>query len=305
MKQLVSIIIPCYNQSHFLDETLQSVLNQTYPNWECIIVNDGSKDLTETIAQSWTKKDNRFQYFYKDNGGLSCARNFGLKKASGHFVQFLDADDILRPEKLNASINQLKKIEENNVVITNFELFTNNSLKTEPAYCHLSLDFFNLDAILNKWDFEFSIPIHCAIFPLQLVKEIGFNQELKAKEDWYFWIQLFQKNINVSYLDVPMVLYRKHSESMTKSNQFMAKNHILVLDKIKEIIPAEVYQKFLLNQTLKYFKMTNKAHLKMVKLKNSNTYVGGLFIKKILSKVGLLSVGKKILNIIVQNFKKE
>ena len=79
----VSIIIPCYNQGQFLDETLASVVNQTYTDWECLIVNDGSVDNTAEIALNWVAKDNRFQYFLKKNGGVSSARNYGIEKAKG------------------------------------------------------------------------------------------------------------------------------------------------------------------------------------------------------------------------------
>ena len=86
MSFLVSIIVPCYNQAQYLPETLQSVLDQTYTNWECIIVNDGSPDATEAVAQEWCEKDHRFIYLKKENGGLSSARNAGLKIAKGDYI---------------------------------------------------------------------------------------------------------------------------------------------------------------------------------------------------------------------------
>lgn len=70
MKFFVSVIVPCYNQAKYLSEALQSVLDKTYENWECIIVNDGSPDNTEEVAKQWVEKDSRFKYFYKENGGL-------------------------------------------------------------------------------------------------------------------------------------------------------------------------------------------------------------------------------------------
>lgn len=78
---LISIIVPCYKQAHYLGEALQSVLEQTYENWECIIINDGSPDNTEIVAKKWIEKDVRFRYLYKENGGLSSARNAGIKKS--------------------------------------------------------------------------------------------------------------------------------------------------------------------------------------------------------------------------------
>ena len=100
---LVSIIIPCYNQAKFLQETLQSVNHQTYSNWECIIINDGSPDNTEEIALEWCYKDVRFKYFKKENGGLSSARNFGILHARGDLILPLDADDKISKNYLSIS----------------------------------------------------------------------------------------------------------------------------------------------------------------------------------------------------------
>ena len=82
----VSIIVPCYNQAHYLDESLQSLLDQTYTNWECILVNDGSPDATEEIAKQWEARDSRFVYLYKENGGVSSARNLGIATAKADFI---------------------------------------------------------------------------------------------------------------------------------------------------------------------------------------------------------------------------
>ena len=90
---LVSIIVPCYNQAQYLSEALESVLQQTYTDWECIIVNDGSPDNTDIIVKDWLQRDNRFKYLYKDNGGLSSARNFGIENSNGTYILLLDADD--------------------------------------------------------------------------------------------------------------------------------------------------------------------------------------------------------------------
>ncbi|MFV8358229.1 glycosyltransferase family 2 protein, partial [Flavobacterium sp. XS1P32] len=87
----VSIIVPCFNQAQYLSEALKSVLEQTYENWECIIVNDGSPDDTKQIAQKWVEKDSRFKYIFKENGGLSSARNEGINYAKGTFILPLDA----------------------------------------------------------------------------------------------------------------------------------------------------------------------------------------------------------------------
>ena len=104
---LISVVIPAYNAEQFLDETLESVLSQTYENWECIIVNDGSTDNTESIAKKWCEKDARFRYFYKENSGASDTRNFGIKEARGEYIAFLDADDLYMPNFLKVCLENL------------------------------------------------------------------------------------------------------------------------------------------------------------------------------------------------------
>ena len=109
MRPLVSIIIPCYNQGQYLNETLMSVYVQTYENWECIIINDGSTDRTDEIAKSWEARDKRFKYYFKKNSGVSSTRNFGILKAAGSYLQFLDSDDLLDARKIEFSINEINK----------------------------------------------------------------------------------------------------------------------------------------------------------------------------------------------------
>ncbi|HZF73410.1 MAG TPA: glycosyltransferase family A protein, partial [Gemmatimonadaceae bacterium] len=91
---LISIVIPCYNRAHIVRETIDSVLAQTYRNFEVILIDDGSTDNTREVVSSYD--DRRIRYFYKANGGLSAARNSGLDSARGEFVAFLDSDDVWR-----------------------------------------------------------------------------------------------------------------------------------------------------------------------------------------------------------------
>ena len=105
---LISVIVPCYNQSIYIDECLQSVLDQTYKNWECIIVNDGSPDNTEEVALRWVEKDARFIYLKKENGGLSSARNAGIEKAKGEWILPLDCDDKIDSQYLELAAIEIK-----------------------------------------------------------------------------------------------------------------------------------------------------------------------------------------------------
>ena len=97
-QSLISVIVPCYNVEQYLDKTIKSIVRQTYTNWECILVNDGSKDGTQDIAEKWVSQDKRFKLINQENQGLSGARNTGLKNVVGDFVYFLDADDLIATE---------------------------------------------------------------------------------------------------------------------------------------------------------------------------------------------------------------
>ena len=104
---LISVIVPCYNQAQYLDECLQSVLDQTYQDWECIIVNDGSPDNTEEVAKKWLAKDSRFKYLYKDNGGLSSARNAGIKESKGEYVLLLNPDTLVQKDTFEKCVEYM------------------------------------------------------------------------------------------------------------------------------------------------------------------------------------------------------
>ena len=94
----VSIVIPLYNKENFIIDTLRSIRAQDFKNWECIMVDDGSKDNTLSVANEYCKRDRRFQYIFQENGGLSCARNTGIKLATGDLLYFLDSDDGIYPD---------------------------------------------------------------------------------------------------------------------------------------------------------------------------------------------------------------
>ena len=97
---LISIIVPVYNAEKFISRCIESLLNQTYQNFEILLINDGSTDKSLEICEEYLKKDNRIKLFSQDNGGLSSARNLGLKFSSGDFLSFIDSDDFIFPEMM-------------------------------------------------------------------------------------------------------------------------------------------------------------------------------------------------------------
>lgn len=300
-KEMISVIVPCYNQAQFLSDALQSVFNQTYPYWECIIVNDGSTDNTESVASVWLLKDNRFKYFYQDNKGLSSARNTGLDSAVGDYIQFLDSDDVLLPMKFDKSLRAIA-MENTSIVISNFAMFENDSNQTTLPFCELKSDYFSYKNILFNWDVLFSIPIHCGFFQKTYFENFRFPLQLKAKEDWILWLSIFKENPKASYIEDTLVLYRLHSGSMTQDPKVMQDNFCNALLYIKVNSNEEDFDKLLastiarLNRTIDGLNnQIIQEKLNFRKVKDSNTYKVGYKIRDFLNSTKLLGIAKVIL----------
>lgn len=200
----VSIIVPCYNQAKYLDECLISILNQTYLNWECIIVNDGSQDATESVAIYWTVKDSRIKYIQKSNSGLSAARNSGITLAQGEFILPLDADDKISPCYVAQAIQEFENDNTLKVVYCFAEKFGNESGRWElPDFSLYNLSQNNLifcTALYRKKDWE-------------LVG--GYDVKMiYGWEDWEFWIAMLKNGGNVKRIEQVGFYYRIKSNSM-------------------------------------------------------------------------------------------
>ena len=153
MQPKISVIIPTYNLSKILTErSIPSVLNQTYKNLECLVVDDGSTDDTEARVKELTRKDNRLKYFKIANGGQSAAKNFGVKQATGEFIAFNDHDDEYLPNYLSVAIEQFKKLPEE-VVYLSGGAINRDEWGGESYYLPKLEPFWKL-AIGNGWVFR-------------------------------------------------------------------------------------------------------------------------------------------------------
>lgn len=297
---LISIIIPCYNQGQFLNEAVSSVFNQTYSNWECIIINDGSTDGTEKIANEWVSKDNRFKYFYKEKGGVSSARNLALEKVNGNYVQFLDSDDLLDSRKLELSLLYLSKSqkESEKLVISDFRMLSMDSKITEP-YCKLDEQAFDFESLLYQWNETFSIPIHCGFFEASLFKNIRFPENLTAQEDWIVWVNIFKLDVQAIFVVEPLALYRQNpgSRMMTKS---IFKDQMLAYEYFKTILTESEFYSLSKVLISRYYREQEVFKNRLNGVKNSKTYQTGLMIKKILKALMLLNFFKKLFPILLK-----
>ncbi|NGY37450.1 glycosyltransferase family 2 protein [Flavobacterium sp. XN-5] len=208
MKTLVSIIVPCFKQAHFLSESLQSVLDQTYPYWECIIVNDGSPDNTELVVKQWLGNDSRFKYIYKDNGGLPSARNAGIKNAKGEFILALDADDILHADYIKKMLPVLVANHRLAIVSCYRYFFIKNKSNIIKEYKASGSNYRNLM-------FENRL-MPSSLYRKKCWEEVGGYDESMNKgfEDWEFWLNITKRGWEFQFVEEFLFYYRKAKKSM-------------------------------------------------------------------------------------------
>lgn len=203
----VSIVVPCYNQAQYLDESLSSVLNQTYTDWQCIIVNDGSPDDTEKVAQQWEIKDPRFIYLYKENGGVSSARNLGIQKAKAAFILTLDADDKYETSFLEKAMTVLVATPEIGIVSSWGRYFTNEKqLQIYKLLGKSTVDFLFQNGAIGT-----------SLFRKECWEQVGGYDENPENglEDWEFYLRVCALGWNVHIIEEVLFYYRQHETSRT------------------------------------------------------------------------------------------
>jgi len=214
-----SIIIPLFNKENFIKNTLKSVLNQSFIDFEVIIINDGSTDKSEEKILEFN--DVRIQYFYKENGGVSAARNFGIEKAKSNYITFIDADDYWYPNFLQEMFENSNRFPELKVFSAVIEVET--SKKVIPS--SYSIVKTGDCEIVNYFDAslkETVICTSCAVFHKSVFEKTGnFDINLKSGEDTDMWIRiglnypiLFSWKILARYVYDPKSLTKNHKTTI-------------------------------------------------------------------------------------------
>jgi glycosyltransferase involved in cell wall biosynthesis len=247
---VVSVIVPCYNQGCFLADALDSILNQTYTNWECIIVNDGSTDNTEEVALKYRNQDARFRYIKTPNSGLSSSRNTGIKSAKGDFIQLLDSDDLIEKYKLQDAVDFLPADNCQNIIpyssmryFENDDIVTPQILGRESFVAHVEIKKEDSTAsqkavVYARNPFVISAPI----YPITLFNTIGyFDEELGALEDWDFHIRCINASYKFHHLYSlhGKTLIRLHNSSMMRNQQLLDLNfyRLIIKHNLRKIEP--------------------------------------------------------------------
>jgi glycosyltransferase involved in cell wall biosynthesis len=228
---LVSIIIPCYNYGWLLPETLESVLKQSHAEWECLIIDDGSSDNTKQVSEAFASKDDRIRYIYQVNGGMSNARNNGLRLAKGEYIQFLDSDDLLAPDKLSIQVAFLYENSDVDIVYSDVRFFQHEDANV------ISRSFDMRDTpwvrrvegtgeVIVGPLIEFNdIVINSPLTRASLIHKAGlFDEYLRSVEDWEFWVRCAINGANFKYLPTDKnawALVRVHPTSTSQNRDRM------------------------------------------------------------------------------------
>jgi glycosyltransferase involved in cell wall biosynthesis len=238
---LISIIIPTFNRAHLLFETIESVLTQSYTNWECFIVDDFSTDKTKDFLINIKKIDKRFNYYIKtsdDKKGASASRNIGLQKIKGDYIQFLDSDDILAKNKLSEQLKTLGTTLNFDLATCKWEYFTD--VKKDIEVFKENIFYKNFNTIREYFNLvgEYGgfFPLHCFLISKKIFQKSGFwNESLTLNDDGEFIFRILINSEKIIFCPKTYVLYRiNFANSLSSQKSFYSIESLLISWKIIE-----------------------------------------------------------------------
>ncbi len=252
---LISVIVPCYNYGSLLKDCVDCLIAQTYSNWECIIIDDGSTDNTRQIAESLIQGDSRISYFVQDNSGPTVARNSGLTKAKGEFIQFLDADDLLENMKFEKQLALFQKNSDVDLVYGNVKYFRTENVSQQ--FDNMSLEGSKPwmkklsgsgEKLIKAFLSENQMVIQAPLFKKTLTEKFGkMDESLHYNEDWELWTRFAIGNAKFLFDESAGTnsLVRVH-DSYSKDNLKMFIHGLHASLKMDRSITGRQYKKILI-----------------------------------------------------------
>ncbi len=223
----VSVVIPCFNRGHLLDDAVSSCREAYGGPLEVVVVDDGSTDprTQQHLDALPALPATDLQVVRQANAGPARARNVGLARCTGEYVQFLDSDDLLYRNKIEHQLSHLTLDPETDVSISDYHLCdeTRSSFTRPPP--SISSHPLTLDSFLYQWERGLSIPIHAALFRRSALRGPSpWPEVVRGKEDWLFWISLKLRGVRLGYLPLRLCAYRMHGENMTRDWDAMSQD---------------------------------------------------------------------------------
>jgi len=237
---LVTVIVPCFNYARYLQQCVESLLQQSYTQWECIIVDDGSTDDTPAICARLASIDQRILAIRQLNAGLSAARNAGIRRASGEFIQLLDADDLLQPGKLAAHAGYLQANPAADIVSGAAAFFNEGAggrLREWKSPRVEGEGIAALEVLVNANPLLVNAPL----LRRQVFESVGlFDEKLRAHEDWEFWLRCALKGSRFAHHSAGpngLALVRQHGQNMSTARPMMLDTAMAVREQLQAALP--------------------------------------------------------------------
>ncbi len=278
---MISVIIPTYNRASFLKEAIQSVLNQDYfvrdafVPFEVLVIDDGSTDNTEEIVKSFRSK---VKYRFKEQRGVSAARNLGLDLARGEYIAFLDSDDLWKEEKISIQMNFMSTFPEARICYTE-EIWIRRGVFVNPKKIHRKYSGWIFDRVLPLC----LLSLSSALFRKGVFGKIGkFDEELPACEDYDFGIRLAQK-YPIYLLPKPLIIKRGgHSDQLSRKYWGMDRFRVKALEKAIHLPLTPHQEKLVRQEIVKKCRILVQGFKKREKISEAQKY--SLILDKYKSK---------------------
>lgn len=213
---MISIVVPVYNCEKYVAQCLKSILNQTYSDFEIIVIDDGSSDKSYEICKGFELLDDRVKVYNKKNEGVSVARNDGIKKAKGEYIGFVDADDVIHPQMYEKLIGAIEGSV--GVAFCNYSSFINEIPALDEKKNCCSVLEMNRIEVFRRFYSTYDIPyVSCCtkLISSSLLKDTGFECGLAYGEDNLVAMQCYDHAEKIEYVDYPFYFYRKNDSSAT------------------------------------------------------------------------------------------
>lgn len=298
---MISVIIPCYNYGHLIQDTIESILQQSYRDLEIIVINDGSSDNTEEVVKKCAVKDSRVQYFKFPNAGLGASRNRGLEIAKGEYIQFLDADDLIESKKFELQLKLFAENPNTDIVYGSVRYFTKDPFDPAdrlytywgtnkewmPKYSGNGLSFLPKAV---KGNFAH---LSSALFRKKFADKVGlFDNEISAVADYHFYLRCAIADGVFLYHDDPGAwsLVRWHPDNMSKNLNRMWSEEKSMHEKLRPLLKEQPEAMGNNENAIKSFSYKLDKSWK-------NAFLSGgkfEFLKKTLKALGLEKFARKI-----------
>lgn len=251
MKPEISVVMPVFNGEKWITETLKNLAEQTFKNFEVIIINDGSTDNTQNLAEEFCKKDQRFKLYNKPNGGVSSARNMGIKKARGRYTIHHDVDD-KRPKDSLESLYNCALSTQSDIVFGDFvKCYASKEERIEQTFNGNAEDF-----IRGLLDYKYYGSLCNKLIKTKAFRGIYFEDGLDYREDLLFLIKVLLRGPSIIYLSKTVYFYKIHQNSFTHSK---TSNHPKRIKKFIDLIRIEFSDKNV-DFDIDRYKLMYKSH---------------------------------------------